>query len=126
MKKTIFISLMCVISNAFSAVYVCTPSFQSVMGKPAVNTDFVIKSKPYTKVIENNGAFKIQRCSIPFLQDIHTCDNYDADRVERDTNVKIQKFYVFRAQYDIQIFSDLSYIDNNGRGGLLIGKCNVI
>jgi hypothetical protein len=46
-------------------------------------------------------------------------------KFEKDTNVQIQKYYVFKSQYDIQIFSDLSYIDNNGRGGLLIGKCKI-
>lgn len=95
------------------------------MGKPATNTDFVVKHKPFTRVIESNGLYKIQRCSIPFDKDAHTCDIYNVDRIERDVNVGIQKFYVFTAQYDIQIFSDLTYIDNNGRGGLLVGKCKV-
>lgn len=116
---------MSIITNAFADAYVCTPIFQSVMGKPATNTDFVVKHKPFTRVIESNGLYKIQRCSIPFGKDTHTCDIYNVDRIERDVNVSIQKFYVFTAQYDIQIFSDLSYMDNNGRGGLLVGKCKV-
>lgn len=125
MKKFICVLFLSALTNTFANTYVCTPNFQSVMGKPAANTDFVVKHKPFTKVFESNGSIKIQRCSIPFGEDTHTCDTYDSDRFERDTNVNIQKFYVFKSQYDIQIFSDLSYIDNNGRGGFLIGKCKV-
>lgn len=125
MKKFFAVFLISVIPSAFSATYICTPSFQSVMGKPATSTDFVKKHKPITKVIESNGSYKVQRCSIPYMQENHTCDIYNVDRIERDVNVKIQKFYVFNAQYDIQIFTDLSFIDNNGRGGFLIGKCSL-
>ena len=125
MKKLICVLFLSAITNTFANTYVCTPNFQSVMGKPASNTDFVVKHKPFTRIVESNSSLKIQRCSIPFGKDSHTCDTYDVDRFEGDTNVNIQKFYVFKAQYDIQIFSDLSYIDNNGRGGFLIGKCKV-
>ena len=125
MKNFICVLFMSAITNSFANTYVCTPSFQSFMGKPVANTDFVVKHKPFTKVIELSGSLKIQRCSIPYTQETHTCDTYDVDKFEKDTNVQIQKYYVFKSQYDIQIFSDLSYIDNNGRGGLLIGKCKI-
>ncbi len=110
--------------NVHAATFICTPSYQSRMGKliATSESDFVKKHKPYTKIVEGSTVI-IQRCSTPYVQNSSQCDSYEADRVEYDSNVQIRKYYVFKPQYDIQIFSDMSFIDNNGRGGFLVGTC---
>jgi hypothetical protein len=55
-----------------------------------------------------------------------TCDRYMVDRVEFNKYVKIKKFYVFRSQLDFQLFPDLSFVENNGRGGIAYGKCHLV
>lgn len=69
----------------------------------------------------------VKRCSFAPSQNAVTCDTYSADRVEFTNTpyVKIKKFYVTNSQYDIQIFEDLSFIENNGRGSIAYGKCKI-
>jgi len=35
----------------------------------------------------------------------------------------IAKYYYFDGQFDVQIFPNLSFIENNGRGDIAFGKC---
>ena len=55
-----------------------------------------------------------------------TCDSYDVDRVEVDPVVRIKKFYVFGSQFDVQLFPDLTFVENNGRGGIAFGRCTLL
>ena len=55
-----------------------------------------------------------------------TCDRYPMDKVVLDENVKIKKYYLFRSQFDVQLFADLLFIENNGRGGIAFGRCRVV
>ena len=60
------------------------------------------------------------------MADSVTCDRYEVDKIMFDANAKIKKFYLFGSQADVQIFSDLSFVENNGRGSVAYGKCRVI
>ena len=75
---------------------------------------------------ESSDASFVSRCS--FAQSVGrvTCDRYKIDRVEFDANARIKKFYVFRSQFDFQLFPDLSFVENTGRGGVSYGKCKVV
>jgi hypothetical protein len=76
--------------------------------------------------VHEGADVRIERCSYSNFEKKNVCENYKADRFESDSNVFVKKFYVFQSQYDIQIFRELSYIDNNGRGGMLYGKCKLV
>ena len=68
------------------------------------------------------GAF-VSRCSFsPSYQKV-TCNKYKIDRVTRDENVNIVKFYHFASQFDVQLWPTLFFVENNGRGGVAYGKC---
>lgn len=128
MKKLfVFTVFLLVISGVSAATFRCAPEFQSLFGNRVQDKEnqFIKNYKPYTTVFDNQHP-KIERCSFSPSEGKHTCEQYEVDRVELDRNVKIKKYYVFRSQYDIQIFSNLDYIDNNGRGGFLIGKCRLV
>lgn len=86
----------------------------------------VEKSNFNIKVQEGQDT-TVKRCSFAPSQNAVTCDTYTADRVEFTNTpfVKIKKFYVTNSQYDIQIFEDLSFIENNGRGSFAYGKCKI-
>ena len=84
------------------------------------------KSQFATKVEDFGDSAFLSRCSVSMTEGGKvTCDRYSVDRIEYDENVKIRKFYVFRNQFDFQIFGDLSSLENNGRGSIQFGKCTV-
>lgn len=101
----------------------------------AVKNKFDI-ARQYSKDDINKGAFSVKikdeqtsalisRCSFSISADKITCDEYEVDKIVYDKNAKIKKFYVFRSQFDIQIFSDLTFVENNGRGGIGFGSCEI-
>ena len=49
---------------------------------------------------------------------------YSASQVSQG-KVKIKKFYVFDSQFDVQLFADLTFVENDGRTGISFGKCQV-
>lgn len=53
------------------------------------------------------------------------CDDYRVDHFEFTKNVNVSKYYYFRGQFDVQVFGDGRFIENNGRGTLAFGQCNV-
>lgn len=65
----------------------------------------------------------IQRCSYSITEKKVTCDSYTADRLEIDQMTRIRKYYFFSSQFDVQVFPDLVFLENNGRGGLATGSC---
>jgi len=75
---------------------------------------------------ETNEGSYVSRCSFASSEQKINCDRYKIDRVAFDENVKIKKFYLFRSQLDFQLFPDLSFIENNGRGSVSYGKCKLI
>ena len=94
----------------------------------------MIKKYKYANKLEEvgNKAF-ISRCSFSPSEGKETCDRYEVDHIERFpvTNAEtlekrfIVKYYYYRGQLDFQIFPDMSFVENNGRGGIQYGKCQI-
>jgi len=78
------------------------------------------------RIEENRNIAAISRCSFSASAQKVTCDRYQMDKVVFDENVKIKKYYLFRSQFDVQVFSDLFFVENNGRGGIAFGRCRVV
>jgi hypothetical protein len=86
-----------------------------------------IQKGQFSVLVEERGASAfLSRCSFAYSVQKVTCDRYEVDKIEFDKNVKIKKYYVFRSQFDVQIFSGLSFVENNGRGDVAFGKCDVV
>ncbi len=68
----------------------------------------------------------LSRCSYSVSVDKVTCDRYKVDKIVLDDVVGIKKYYVFKSQFDFQIFPNLSSVENNGRGSVQYGQCEVI
>ena len=77
-------------------------------------------------VEERDGSAFLSRCSFDYSSQKVTCDRYEVDKIAFDENVKIKKYYVFRSHFDVQIFSDLFFVENNGRGDIAFGKCKTV
>lgn len=90
-----------------------------------VAADVLKKNQAHLIVEDEKEAF-VERCSFVASANRVTCDRYKVDPVVADKNVDFKKFYLFRSQFDVQIFRDLSFIENNGRGGLAYGVCKLI
>ena len=69
----------------------------------------------------------ISRCGYSYSADMVTCDKYDIDFADKHflTNKihYILKFYHFSSHFDVQLFSNNTFIENNGRGSIASGKC---
>jgi len=84
------------------------------------------KGKYSVQIEEKGDAAFVSRCSFsPSAQKV-TCDRYQMDKVVQDNNVKIKKYYLFGSQFDVQLFPSLFFVENNGRGSIAFGKCNVV
>jgi len=77
-------------------------------------------------VEEKASSAFLSRCSFSPSDQKVTCDRYEVDKIVFDENVKIKKYYVLRSHFDVQVFPDLSFVENNGRGDIAFGKCNVV
>lgn len=92
-----------------------------------VYTKEEIKKWNFTVRIEETGnnAY-VYRCSYSIITSKETCDKYEMDRIEYDENIKAKKYYLFRSQFNVQLFSDLSFVEDNGRGGIAYGICKIV
>ena len=93
------------------------------MGPENIVSESELKKWMFSIKIYDTTKPELERCSFSLSQNKVTCDKYQVDRVEVDKWVGIKKFYFFKGQFDVQLFSDLSFIENNGRGGVSYGKC---
>ena len=75
-------------------------------------------------VFVRTGAYgaTLSRCSYEFSGK-HSCDEYAVDKIEIDNHTGHRKFYYYRGQFDVQIFSNNRFIENNGRGTISFGQC---
>jgi hypothetical protein len=124
-KNVLFVLLMGSSVTAVAADYRCTVE-RKVDFKyeyPAAQ----LKKLKFSNLVEETevGTF-VSRCSFVPSQGEVTCDRYKVDRVEVDPVVKIKKLYVFLSQFNLQIFPNLAFIEDNGRGSISYGRCQII
>jgi hypothetical protein len=110
---------------AQAAEYHCT--VKKKFDSERVYTADQIEKGQFSVLVEENGksAF-LSRCSFTTSAQKVTCDRYEVDKIAFDENVKIKKYYVFHSQFDVQLFPNLFFIENNGRGGIAYGTCTLV
>ena len=81
------------------------------------------KYTPSVKIKENGDYATVSRCSFQPSANQVTCDDYNVDFIAQDKYVGHKKYYMFYNQFDVQLFADLSFIENNGRATISYGKC---
>lgn len=110
---------------AYAAQYNCAASKIFLSGT-LLGSDEVARGQFSLRINEKPSFTLISRCSSSSLFKKITCDEYKVDKIVYDENSKIKKFYFFRGQFDVQLFSDMQFIENNGRGGIFHGTCKVV
>ena len=124
LRVSAIVVLLGVSAHAHTAEYRC--KVEKKFDFESAYSQAKIEKGQFSVLVEEKGnsAF-LSRCSFaPSAQKV-TCDRYEVDKIVFDENVKIKKYYVLRSHFDVQVFSDMSFIENNGRGGIAFGKCSV-
>jgi hypothetical protein len=120
MKKLLFILLL-QSTLSFAASYDCKVT-RKVGANDIVSERDLEKSKYSVKIYDTNKP-ELERCSFISSKNTVTCDKYPVNKVETDKYVGIKKFYYFTGQFDVQLFPDMQFVENNGRGVIAYGKC---
>jgi hypothetical protein len=120
------LALLLLVNPAHAASYHCTVEHRISQDRRSPPAELQ-RLKPTAELDEGNagnGAV-MSRCSfVPSVGKV-TCDRYPVDHIAHDTFIGAKKFYVFRSQFDLQIFSSLRFVENNGRGGIATGTCTI-
>ena len=129
MKFSIYSLAVCSIVLSFPSLsdaveYYCNVELKRDYDHVYSQTDLK-KSKWGVKILDSGDNAKISRCSFSSSADAVTCDDYMADYIHSDPYTGIKKYYYFRGHFDVQLFTDLSFLENNGRGSIGRGKCIV-
>jgi len=120
MKKIILLSFL-ISTNVFSSTYDCVVTRKISLEN--IVSDSELKKWKFSVKIHDTPKPEIERCSFTPSGKRVTCDKYSVDKVEVDKNVGIKKFYYFTGQFDVQLYPDMRFVENNGRGGISYGKC---
>ncbi len=125
LRISIFLMILCAPAIAQSTEYVC--KVEKKYNYEHEYTSSEIRKWQFSLIIDEKGSNAyISRCSFSPSEQKVTCDKYEADKVEYDERIKIKKYYFFSSQFDVQLFQDLTFIENNGRGDIAYGKCKFV
>ena len=124
--RTTFVLLVAAFSLPALAVQYSCEVTRKLDREREYTAEQIAKFRFSNRVEESNEGSFVSRCSFAESAGKVTCDRYKIDRVALDENVRLKKFYVFRSQFDFQLFPDLSFVENNGRGGMSYGKCALV
>ncbi|MEQ1782257.1 MAG: hypothetical protein ABMA14_12910 [Hyphomonadaceae bacterium] len=67
---------------------------------------------------------KLRRCSFAASVGKVTCDEYVPDHIAQDPFTGVIKFYHYTSHFDVQVFKDGRFVENNGRGSIAFGTCS--
>jgi hypothetical protein len=119
--KKILILLLLFPSIVFSSSYDCVVTRK--IGLENIVSDIELKKWKFSVKIHDTPKPELERCSFTPSEKKITCDRFSVDRVEVDKFVGIKKFYYFSGQFDVQLYPDMKFVENNGRGGISYGMC---
>ncbi len=127
MKSVFLVMSFLAAQTALAASYECKVDKKYAADLSVIQSKEEIEKFKFKITIKEGAKVTLERCSFAPSQNAVTCDNYEPDRVEFTNTqfVKIKKFYVTKSQYDVQIFENLTFVENNGRGSIASGKCIV-
>lgn len=128
----IFLLFMLFPIYSFAVEYHCEVTNKYNFDK-VYTKDEIRKGKFSNKIKEIGNEVFVSRCSYSTSAGKVTCDQYKMDHVEYYDNglsdkfrIVIKKYYSFGSQFNIQLFQDLSFVEDNGRGGIQYGKCKIV
>lgn len=109
---------------SFAVEYYCNVDVKRDYDRIHSKSD-LMKLKWGVKIVDSGDSAKLSRCSVSSSADAVTCDDYKVDYIHTDPFTGIKNYYYFRGHFDVQLFTDLSFIENNARGSIGRGQCRV-
>ena len=127
MKSVFWLMSLFIAQTAYAATYECKVDKKYAADLSVIQSKEEVEKSKFKITIKEGSKVTLDRCSFAPSQNAVTCDSYEPDRIEFTNTqfVKIKKFYVTKSQYDFQIFENLTFVENNGRGSIASGKCIV-
>ena len=83
------------------------------------------KYNPSIKIEFSGDKYYVSRCSYETIANKITCDKHKMDKAVIDNFTSYIKLYHFSSQFDVQLFTHKSFVENNGRGSVSYGTCKV-
>ena len=114
----------CCAGNVSAASFYC-PVDSKWDEEKHYSTEELIKYQFSLRIIGQNGKTVLQRCSFSPSRKIVDCDDYTVDHVQIDPDTSIKKYYYFKGHFDVQVFPNGKFIENNGRGTFASGTCQI-
>lgn len=127
MKIFVLVCCLLIISQipVSATEYYCVAYKKVDFAKEHTKSD--LKKYQYAVKLEDLGSEAyISRCSYVPLEKKVSCDRYKVDKVEYDETARLKKYYVFRSQFNFQLFPSLTGIEDNGRGSIQFSNCKVV
>lgn len=126
MLRVLTVALLLLLPAAVLAqTYACTVEKRYDLRR-AYTREQTKKGQFSVRLAEERNSATLRRCAFESKRRKISCDTpLPADRIEFDATTKRKKFYFFASQAEMQLFSDLRFVDNNGRGGISFGTCSV-
>ena len=127
MKAQLLLLLLAVLgpATAHAVEYTCDVT-RKVDSERIYSENDLRKGQFKVLIEETADATYVSRCSVSPSDGKNSCDKYKVDHTEEDKRAKIKKYYVFRSHFDVQLFSIMSFVENNGRGGIAFGQCRFV
>lgn len=113
MKIVYLLVAGCITHATFAATYECKVDKKYAADLSEIQSKEEIEKFKFKISINEGTRVTLDRCSFAPSQNAVTCDSREPDRVEFTNTqfVKLKKFYLTKAQSDIQIFEDLTFIE---------------
>ncbi|HAD04997.1 MAG: hypothetical protein A2091_09025 [Desulfuromonadales bacterium GWD2_61_12] len=126
MLRLLTIALLLLLpATALAVTYACTVEKRYDLRR-SYTREQTKKGQFSVRITEGRESATLRRCAFESKRQKISCDQpRPADRIEFDATTKRKKFYCFAPQAEVQLFSDLRFVDNNGRGGISFGTCTV-
>ena len=123
-----------IFSLSLSAILISTSSFGltlecNVLNKYSHKGKYsqanLQKYNPSLKIEFAGDKYYVSRCSYETIANKITCDKHKMDKAVVDDFTSYIKLYQFSSQFDVQLFTDKSFVENNGRSSVSYGTCKV-
>ena len=91
--------------------------------------DYLARTQPTLRLEEPDDAQAgavVTRCARDPARQAVRCTRVEIDWVAVDAATAARKYYNFAEHYDLQLFFDRSFVENDGRGGVVHGRCRPV
>ena len=83
-----------------------------------------IRSAELQIIVRDSGKkASLGRCSFSSSEGRVACKFSNVDKIVRDDQTGMSKFSSYRAKFDVELYSDGSFLERDGQGSIAYGKC---